>query len=415
MRRKRKMKMMKLESESFKEYKTDVDSFRKPVAAYHKVLHDGSLPMTGWVGLPLRSDAGALEKILSAGEEIREKYTALVVVGIGGSYLGTRACYDMLRSECSGVELFFAGWNLGSSYHARLLKKLENYDVALCVVSKSGTTMETALAFDLLKNYLKNRYGEQYTDRIYVVTDETRGALRREAEEKGYRAFSLDSYIGGRYSVLTAVGLLPLAAAGVDIVSLIDGAKQAYEDFSAPEPDENPCYQYAAFRNVMFKAGKSIEFFSFSEPEMSRFGYWLRQLFAESEGKNGVGIYPASLNYSTDLHSVGQFLEEGHPVFFETMLTLGSHAADLAVEGHDKTYNEYIAAAAEAVYHVRNAKNTPMIWLTMSALNAENVGYMIYFFEKACAMSCLLMGVNPFDQPGVEAYKKEMRALLGIE
>ncbi|MGM9568338.1 MAG: glucose-6-phosphate isomerase [Clostridia bacterium] len=409
------MKMMKLESESFAEYKNAMDFYAEPVAEYHKRLHDGSLPMTGWVDLPSRSDGTYLAKILSAGEEIRRKYTALVVVGIGGSYLGTRACYEMLRSDRNGVSLFFAGWNLGSSYHARLLRKLENYDVALCVVSKSGTTMETALAFDLLKTYLKNRYGERYVDRIYVVTDETRGALREEAKEKGYHSFALDENIGGRYSVLTAVGLLPLAVAGIDVVSMLNGAKRAYEDFCLPDLAQNDCYRYAAFRNVMFKEGKAIEFFSFSEPEFSRFGYWLRQLFAESEGKNGVGIYPASLSYSTDLHSVGQFLEEGHPVFFETMLTVDLRKDDLAVEGHDKTYNEYIAAAAEAVYRVRNERKTPVIRLRMSALNAENIGYVIYFFEKACAMSCMLMGVNPFDQPGVEAYKKEMRALLGIE
>lgn len=411
----KRLKMMKLDTESFAEYRDGIASYREQVAQYHESLHNGSLPMTRWVDLPLDFAGTPLQEILLAGETIRQRYTALVVVGIGGSYLGTRACYDMLRSGKNGVKLFFAGWNLGSSYHERLLKQLENDDVALCVVSKSGTTMETALAFDLLKSYLKKRYGEQYRDRIYVVTDETRGVLRKEAEERGYHAFSLDGNIGGRYSVLTAVGLLPLAAAGIDVSALLAGAKQAYEDFLSPDLEQNLCYRYAAFRNVMFKEGKSIEFFSFSEPEMLHFGYWLRQLFAESEGKNGVGVYPAILNYSTDLHSVGQFLEEGHPVFFETMLTVGSYDHDIAVEGHHKTYNEYIMAATEAVYRVRNAKKTPIIRLTLSALKEENVGYLIYFFEKVCAMSCLLMGVNPFDQPGVEAYKKEMRALLGIE
>ena len=409
------MKMMKLETESFADYQEEMDSYKESVAECHKSLHDAAFPMTGWVGLPLHFDEAQRKELISAGETIRRKYSALVVVGIGGSYLGTRACYDILRREDAGIKLFFAGWNLSGSYHARLLKELDQYNTAVCVVSKSGTTMETTLAFDLLRSYLQERYGEEYKDRVYVVTDATGGTLRREADEKGYHSFALDPDIGGRYSVLTAVGLLPLAAAGIDIDAVLAGAKQAYEDFLSPDPDRNDCYRYAVFRNVMFDKGKSIEFFSFSQPEMTCFGFWLRQLFAESEGKNGKGLYPAVLNYSTDLHSVGQFLEEGHPVFFETMLIPGTYGRDFAVKGHEKTYNEYISAASEAVYRVRNAKKTPVIRLTLASLNAETVGYMIYFFEKACAMNCLLMGVNPFDQPGVEAYKKEMRALLGIE
>lgn len=409
------MKMMKLETESFVPRYEAMVSYREKVNSCHEKLHDGSLAMTGWVDLPLSFDEEELSSVLAAGEEIRQTYSALVVVGIGGSYLGARSCYDLLEAKQNGVKLFFAGWNIGGRYHERLLQKLDQHDVALCVVSKSGTTMETALAFDLLKDYLKKRYGKQYLDRIYVVTDREQGTLRQEARTMGYHAFALDRNIGGRYSVLTAVGLLPLAAAGIDVKAMLRGAKRAFEDFNTPNLDENECYRYAAFRNVMFREGKSIEFFSFSEPEMFRFGYWLRQLFAESEGKNGVGIYPSALSYSTDLHSVGQFLEEGHPVFFETMVTLGSYEHDIAIDGREKTYNDHIVAATEAVYRVRNAKQTPIIRLTISALDEENVGYLIYFFEKACAMSCMLMDVNPFDQPGVEAYKKEMRKLLGME
>lgn len=407
--------MLKLETEFFGKSQNMMAFYRTKITKYHKCLHDGSLPMTKWVDLPICFTEKQLASILSAAEDIRPKYSALVVVGIGGFCLGTQACYDMLCSERNGIKLFFAGWNLGGFYHKRLLEELEKHEVALCVVSKSGTTMETSLAFDLLKSYLKNRYGQRYVDRIYVVTGENHGILRQEAQEKSYHTFALDADIGGRYSVLTAVGLLPLAAAGVDIKAMLDGAKQAYEDCSVLDFEQNVCYLYAAFRNEMFKSGKFIEFFSFPEPEMHRFGNWLRQLFAESEGKDGCGIFPVALDYSTDLHSVGQFLEDGHPVFFETMLTFDSYDHDLAVEGHDKTYNEYIMAATEAVYRVRNAKKTPLIRLIFSSLNAENVGYMIYFFEKACAMSCLLMGVNPFDQPGVEAYKKEMCVLLSSE
>ena len=408
-------KMLTLETNAFEPRKKEIFAYDAEIIKHHQALHNGSLEMTGWVNYPMDSREDEWQRIAATAKEIREKYTALVVVGIGGSYLGTRSCYELLVNQRNGVKLFFAGWNLGGYYHQRLLKKLENYDVALCVVSKSGTTLETSLAFDLLKSYLKDRYGKNYTNRIYAVTDSTHGALRAEAEAHGYHTFALDGNIGGRYSVLTAVGLLPLAAAGIDIFALLNGAKKAFQDFYCEDIQQNLCYQYAAYRNVLFKEGKTTEFFSFAAPEMFRFGYWLKQLFAESEGKNGVGIYPSALSYSTDLHSVGQYLEEGNPIFFETMLCLKNYAHDIAAEGHEKTYNDHIKAVTEAVYRVRNARNTPIIRLTLEALDEEHVGYIIYFFEKACAMSCLLMGVNPFDQPGVEAYKKEMRTLLQSE
>lgn len=406
--------MLKLETKSFAPRRDAMANYKQKVEKAHEKLHDGSLAMTGWVDLPVIFAEDELAKILAAAKEIRKKYTALVVIGIGGSYLGTRACYDLLEANRNGVALFFAGWNLGGRYHEKLLHKLDGYEVALCVVSKSGTTLETTLAFDLLKTYMTDRYGSGYTERIYAVTDREKGALRKEATEKGYQTFPLPDDIGGRYSVLTSVGLLPLAAAGIDIVALLRGAKEAYTDLNSGELDLNPCYQYAAYRNVLFGEGKVTEFFSFIEPEMFRFGFWLKQLFAESEGKNSLGIYPSALCYSTDLHSVGQFLEEGHPIFFETMITLASYAGDLTVKGHKKTYNEHTMAVVDAVYHVRNEKGTPIVKLTLDALDEENMGYMIYFFEKACAMSCLLMGVDPFDQPGVEAYKNEMRLLLDL-
>lgn len=406
--------MLKLETMSFAPRQEAIGRYAAKVEKAHEELHNGSLPMTGWVDLPVDFKEDALASICAAAQTIQASYTALVVIGIGGSYLGTRACYDVLEAERNGVRLFFAGWNLGGRYHEKLMKKLDDYDVALCVISKSGTTLETTLAFDLLKDYMETRYGRDYSDRVYAVTDREKGALRKEAKENGYHTFALESDIGGRYSVLTAVGLLPLAASGLDVRALLDGAKAAYHDLSSPDLKENPCYQYAAYRNVLFQEGKKTELFSFTEPEMFRFGFWLRQLFAESEGKNGMGIYPSALCYSSDLHSVGQFLEEGCPIFFETMITLSSYVSDVTVKGHAKTYNDHTDAVANAVYRVRNAKKTPIIKMTLSALDAENVGYMIYFFEKACAMSCLLMGVNPFDQPGVEAYKSEMRSLLDL-
>lgn len=406
--------MLKLETKSFAPRWEAMAAYDGAVKAAHHKLHDKSLPMAGWVDLPLCADKELLSEVEEVAAKIRERYSALVVIGIGGSYLGARACYDILEARRNKVKLFFAGWNLGSRYHERLLKKLDAYEVALCVISKSGTTLETTLAFDLLKEYMENRYGSAYSDRVYAVTDREDGPLRQEATTRGYHTFALDANIGGRYSVLTAVGLLPLAVAGLDVRTLLAGAKRAFHDCNNEDWTKNQCYQYAAYRNVLFKEGKTTEFFSFAEPEMFHFGFWLKQLFAESEGKNGVGIYPSVLSYSTDLHSVGQFLEDGNPVFFETMLNLADYGEDVAVKGHQKTYNEHSAAVTEAVYRVRNAKGTPVVRITMAALDEENLGYLIYFFEKACAMSCLLMGVNPFDQPGVEAYKSEMRALLDL-
>lgn len=404
--------MLKLETKSIAPHREAMASYAQKVVKAHQKLHDGSLAMTGWVDLPANVDETYLAEILAVSAEIRRQYTALVVIGIGGSYLGTRACYDLLEADRCGVKLFFAGWNLGGRYHEKLLHKLDGHDVALCVISKSGTTLETTLAFDLLKEYMEDRYGREFSDRVYVITGENSGALGQEAAEKGYRVFPLDEEIGGRYSVLTSVGLLPLAASGIDVAALLHGAKAAYDDLNCDDMERNPCYQYAAYRNVLFAEGKVTEFFSFIEPEMFRFGFWLKQLFAESEGKNCRGIYPSALLYSTDLHSVGQFLEDGHPIFFETMITLASYPGDGANEGYQKIYHEHTMAMADAVYHVRNEKGTPIMKLTIDALDAKNLGYMIYFFEKACAMSCLLMGVNPFDQPGVEAYKNQMRLLL---
>lgn len=407
--------MLEITTKSYAPREEKILSRREEVSENHKKLHSGSMPMTGWVDLPATYDNAEFDRILAAGEEIRNKYSALVVIGVGGSYLGTRCCYELLTDRRNGVKLFFAGWNLSAGYHRRLLKKLESHNVAVCVVSKSGTTTETALAFDFMKAYLKERYGEDYKNRIYVVTDGEKGALRRESDENGYCSFALNSEIGGRYSVLTAVGMLPLAAAGIDVSAVMKGAKLAYEDLLSPEMEKNPAYYYAAYRNVLFGEGKHTEFYSFSEPEMFRFGYWLKQLFAESEGKDNKGIYPSVLNYSTDLHSVGQYLEQGNPVFFETMVTVRDRENDIVVPGHEKTYHDHINAVTEAVYRVRNARKTPLVKMTFDALDEECTGYAVYFFEKACAMSCMLMGVNPFDQPGVEAYKREMREILKTE
>lgn len=387
-------------------------SYQKKVNICHQQLHNGTLPMTGWVNLPNCDDA-ILKQIVEAAQLIRKEYTALVVIGIGGSYLGTKACYEFLQPEGKGVKLYFAGWNLSSRRHLRLLKELDNENPALCVVSKSGTTLETSLAFSVLKEYLQKRFREDYKNRIFAITDEKEGVLREEADCNGYRSFSIDSDIGGRYSVLTPVSLLPLAAAGCDIFKLMQGAKKAYADFSDSDLNKNISYRYAVLRNILYDEGKVMELFSFAEPDMLSMGNWLMQLFAESEGKNNSGIFPVTLGYSTDLHSVGQFLEEGNPIFFETMLYTREIEENLMIPATGLTYGEYDCAMMEAVYSVRNAKGTPIFRMELEDFKEESLGYFLYFFEKACALSCMLRGINPFNQPGVECYKKEFRAIMG--
>ena len=404
---------MRLQSKAISDRKDYINSMWQQVAENHYKLHDGSLAMTGWVDLPVKTKEKDLETLESAGKKIAAECSALVVIGIGGSYLGTRCLYKALRDYRTGVKLYFAGWNLSGHYHQRLLNNLDKEkDVDICVVSKSGSTMETSLAFDLLKDYMQRRYGENYADRVYAVTDPQKGILLEEAKEKNYHLFALDSEIGGRYSVLTCVGLLPLAAAGIDIKGLMDGAQRAYTKYNDKEIATNQCYQYAAYRTLMPEEDRNVEVFSFLEPELRDMGAWLQQLFAESEGKTGKGSFPSVLHYSTDLHSVGQFLEEGRPCLFETMISIKEHEDDLLIPGRKHSYNGYRSAVDEAVYKVRNNNNTPIVRIEMDDLSEESWGEIIYFFEKACAMCCLLQGLNPFDQPGVEAYKKEVKDLL---
>lgn len=379
-------------------------------------LHSGQEEYTGWVKLPQNFDRRELHRIKELASRIRNNYQAFVIVGIGGSYLGARAAIEILGQKGKGPEIYFAGQNISSTYHADLMDELEGKETCICVISKSGTTTEPAIAFALLKDMLIRKYGrEEASRRIYAITDRSRGVLREEAEREGYESFVVPDDIGGRYSVLTAVGLLPVAVAGIDLDSMLKGAGE----MAKPVPFGNDeAAQYAAVRNLLSTKGKNIEVFESYEPELFYFSEWLKQLFGESEGKEGKGVFPASLQFSTDLHSMGQFLQDGNQIFFETIINVVNPDRDLIVpEGAGEklaglSMNKVNKAAAEGVMAAHRKAGIPMIKIDIPALDPYYFGQMVYFFERACAISGYLSGVNPFDQPGVEDYKAEMRKAL---
>lgn len=402
-------------------------AYEQRLAEVHQRLHSGQEPMTGWVEGPLHMEEGLLKEIQQAAREIQEKCTALVVIGIGGSYLGARACIELLQSPFYNEyyakrkrtpKVYFAGHHLSSMYYQELFERLQEEEVCLCVISKSGTTLEPAVIFDLFKRFLAHKYpGKQLSQRIYAITDASRGALREEADREGYKTFVVPDDIGGRYSVLTPVGLLPIAVAGIDIEAIITGARSACLQYQAPDWRQNACYQYGILRHHLASQGKIIEVFEVYEGKLRYFTEWLKQLFGESECKDGKGILPVSLQMSTDLHSMGQFLQEGRQNFFETVVMVDHVAQDVPL------LDQALAGPAESLHalnlivqrsaqkaHLENG--TPNIQLTMGEISPEAFGEMVYFFEKACAVSCYLTGVNPFDQPGVEGYKRNIKEAL---
>ena len=402
-------------------------AYQEKIIEIHQKLHRKQDAYTGWVDWPIRVDSRMVQEILDVAEEIRSKCTALVVIGIGGSYLGAKACIELLQSpfynefyaaKQQRPRIYFAGHHVSTVFYYELLERLEQEEVCLCIISKSGTTLEPSIAFELLRGYLQERYGMRgAAERIYAVTDAETGALRAEAQEQGYRTFPVPDDIGGRYSVLTAVGLLPIAVAGIDITAILEGAAMACRQYDNANLEENICYRYGALRHMQQEQGKVLEIFEVYEGRLRYFTEWLKQLFGESECKDGKGIIPMSMQMSTDLHSMGQFLQEGRQMFFETVLTVQDLCSDVSLEGSRyagsaKTMhrlNQIIEAGARTA-HLQN--NTPNIRLTVKELSAQSFGYMVYFFEKACAVSCYLTGVNPFDQPGVEAYKRNIKAAL---
>lgn len=370
---------------------------------------------TGWVNLPLQFNSELLYRILDAAKDIRDKCDLLIVVGVGGSYLGAKAVIDALNgSKENFPEIIFAGFNMSAAYLDKIVKRMKKEDVCLCVISKSGTTVEPLLSYAILKDKLFGKYGLDAKNRIYVITDAKKGALRKEAEENGYPSFVVPDDIGGRYSVLSAVGLLPIAAAGHDIVAMLGGAAKV----ARAEEWQNSLLDYTICRVALQKQGKTLEIFESFEANLLYFGEWLKQLFGESEGKNGKGAYPAALCFSTDLHSIGQFLQQGNQMFFETLIRIKRSNYDFMIPSSagepyaGKTLETINECSEKGVIAAHKKGGIPMITIEIPRLNEDTLGQLIYFFEMSCALSSYNLGVNPFDQPGVEAYKSEMRKLV---
>lgn len=399
----------------------------------HKMLHDGTgkgSDFLGWVDLPVNYDKAEFEAIKKAADKIKSDSQALVVIGIGGSYLGARAAIEFCKSSNYNLlakdtpQIFFTGNTISSSSVADVMSLVEGKDFSVNVISKSGTTTEPAVAFRVFKELLEKKYGkEEAAKRIYVTTDKAKGTLKSLADKEGYQTFVVPDDVGGRYSVLTAVGLLPIAAAGIDIDALMQGAADAREKYSVPSL-ENDCYKYAAIRNLLYRAGKKVEMFVGYEPSFTLMCEWLKQLYGESEGKENKGIYPSSAIYSTDLHSLGQYVQEGERMLFETVVYFDKVKADVNIEVDPENVDGLNFLAGKTVSFVNRKAfegtllahtdgDVPNIVLEVEQMDEYNLGELIYFFEKACAISGYVLGVNPFDQPGVESYKKNMFALLG--
>lgn len=387
----------------------------------------------GWVDLPVNYARQELVAIKAAATEIKENAEVLVVAGIGGSYLGARAALEMLSPYFSSKdhpavrspEVIFVGHQLSGAYLEQLLGYIKDKEFRINVISKSGTTTETAVAFRFLKQLAEEKYGKKgAAARIYATTDRKRGALRQLAEEEGYTTFVIPDDIGGRYSVLSPVGLLPIAAAGRDLDQIMTGAAAAYRACSVAELDQNQAYQYAALRQIFYNKGKSIELMVNYEPALHYFAEWWKQLFGESEGKDGKGLYPAAVDFTTDLHSLGQYIQEGRRLFFETILEVEQDRSELVLpeapgdpDGLNylagQRVDEFNRQARRGTLLAHQDGDVPCLVLKIPELTDYYFGYLVYFFEKACAMSGYLLGVNPFNQPGVEEYKKNMFALLG--
>ena len=412
----------------------DLKGLETQVAAAHKTVNEKSglgNDFLGWVTLPTDYDKEEFARIKKAAEKIKEDTDVLIVIGIGGSYLGARAAIEFLKGPYynnlrNGVpEIYFAGNNISGSYLDDMLKLCEGKRVSVNIISKSGTTTEPAIAFRVFRKLLEERYGEEEAaKRIYCTTDKARGTLKQLADEKGYECFVVPDDVGGRFSVLTAVGLLPIAAAGADIDALMAGAQKAMVQYNNENLYENDCYLYAALRNAFYRKGKSVELLVSYEPRFTMMAEWFKQLFGESEGKDNKGLFPASVIFSTDLHSMGQYVQDGARLMFETVVTFDESLADVTIEKEaddgdglnflaGKTMSFVNQKAFEGTVLAHTDGGVPNLEIKVSKPDEENLGMLIYFFEKACAISGYMLGVNPFDQPGVESYKKNMFALLG--
>lgn len=406
------------------------------VKAAVKTLEEGTgagNDFLGWINLPTDYDKEEFDRIKKAAEKIKSDSDVLVVVGIGGSYLGARAAIELLshtfynklsKEERKAPEVYFAGNSISGTYLAHLIQVIGDRDFSVNVISKSGTTTEPAIAFRIFKEMLEKKYGvEEARKRIYATTDAAKGALKKLSTEEGYETFTIPDNVGGRFSVLTPVGLLPIAAAGISIDDLMAGAREAQNDYKA-EFKNNDCYKYAAVRNLLLRDGKAIELLINYEPKVHFVAEWWKQLFGESEGKDGKGLFPASVDLSTDLHSMGQYIQDGQRILFETLIDVVSPDADVVIPFDEADLDglNYIAEKGMNFVNQKAMEGTqlahvdggvPNIRIAVPKMDAFNLGYLFYFFEKACGVSGYLLDVNPFNQPGVEAYKKNMFALLG--
>ncbi len=385
----------------------------------------------GWLDLPVNYDKEEFARIKLSAEKIKKDSEVLVVLGIGGSYLGARAAIEFCKSNNYNLvgkdtpDIYFGGNTLSSSALSELIKLVEGKDFSINVISKSGTTTETAVAFRIFKEIIEKKYGkEEAAKRIYVTTDKKRGALKALADAEGYETFVVPDDVGGRYSVLTAVGLLPIAVAGIDIDALMKGAADARIKYASDDVLTNDCCKYAALRNLLYRGGKQIELMVSYEPSMTMWNEWFKQLFGESEGKDGKGLYPSSVVFSTDLHSMGQYIQQGVRCMFETVLWVKNPTEDVTVGYDDVNGDGLNFLAGKTMHYVNNRAlqgtvlahtdgNVPNILVEIDKMDEYNLGEMIYFFELACGISGYTLGINPFDQPGVESYKKNMFALLG--
>ncbi len=403
------------------------------VEAAHRQLADRNGPgndFLGWLDLPVDYDKEEFSRIKTAARKIQADSQVLVVIGIGGSYLGARAAIEALKGMMYNAkakdtpEIYFVGNSISPAYLQDIISLCEGKDFSVNIISKSGTTTEPALAFRVFRGLLEKRYGKEGARaRIYATTDKAKGTLKELSDREGYETFVVPDDVGGRYSVLTAVGLLPIAAAGCDIDALMAGAAQA-RDALAVCSMENDCYRYAALRNILYRKGKSVELLACYEPNFTLMNEWYKQLFGESEGKDHKGLFPASVIFSTDLHSMGQFVQDGARIIFETVVDIKKPQQDLYIEKDAENFDglNFLAGQNMSVVNRKAMEGTilahtdggvPNIILEVDALDERSLGYLIYFFEKACAVSGYLLAVNPFNQPGVESYKKNMFALLG--
>ena len=415
----------------------ELDYMEAMVKGAHEALHNKSgagNEFLGWLDLPVNYDKEEFARIKNASERIKKNSDVLIVIGIGGSYLGARAAIEMLNSGFYNVlgndkrktpKVFFVGNSISSTYLADLLEAIDGLDISVNVISKSGTTTEPAIAFRIFKDYMENKYGvEGSKERIFATTDKSRGALKSLADEVGYETFVIPDDVGGRFSVLTAVGLLPIAVSGVNIDEVMEGAVAARDAYATEDLKNNDCYQYAAMRNVLYNKGRGIEVLANYEPNLHFFGEWWKQLYGESEGKDNKGIFPAAVDFSTDLHSMGQYIQDGRRDLFETVINVENPRKEIKIEEAKgdldglnflagKTMDFVNKQAFRGTLLAHNDGGVPNMIINVPELSAYYFGYMVYFFEKACAISGYMLGVNPFDQPGVEAYKKNMFALLG--